>query len=79
MNWTQEEYDNLKKAYMDLMLGKRVVESDIGTGRSRVFQRGDVENMRALLSEMEASLGIENTNADKICLRTYAKQGGRAS
>jgi hypothetical protein len=73
MVWTQDEYDSLKKAYLDLMLGKRVVEADLG-GKQRVFQRGDANQMRLLLEEISSSLGIETA-----CLRTYAKQGGRGA
>ena len=73
MTWTQEDYDNVKQAYLDLMLGKRVVEIE-AAGKQRVFQRADAADLKALMEEMVASLGTST-----VTLRTYAKQGGRGA
>jgi len=74
---TETEYNNLRSAYLDLMMGKRVVSAEVA-GKTREFQRGDLEHMRALLDDYELQ-NAETLGNDALPLRTYAKNGGDAS
>lgn len=71
MTLTETEYNNLRSAYLDLMLGKRVVSTEVA-GKTREFQRGDLEHLKGVLDDYERENGT-------VPLRTYAGNGGAAS
>jgi len=66
--FTAEEIAQLKEAYLQLLLGKRVVSSEVG-GHTREFQRADIAGLKMILEENDALEG-------NVPLRTYAKNGG---
>jgi hypothetical protein len=68
MAWTQANLDAVEAAILELSLGKRVVQTDIG-GKTREFQRTQLDELKALRSDMQAELEL-------VPLRTYAKNGG---
>ncbi|MDA8139034.1 MAG: hypothetical protein M0036_10310 [Desulfobacteraceae bacterium] len=61
------EIAQLKDAYLQLMLGKRVVAKEVGGVRTE-FQRIDLDRIKAILEENDALEG-------NVPLRTYAKNG----
>jgi hypothetical protein len=63
--WTTAEKAQLKEAYKNLLLGKRVVTTEVG-GQQREFQRADLEILKSIVEEFDAE-----DNA--VQLRTYAR------
>lgn len=53
--YTTTDRDNVKAAIVDLALGKRVVQTDIG-GKTREFHPSSLAALRALLVEIIADL-----------------------
>ena len=55
IGWTQEDYDEVKTAIKDLVIGKAVVKVTID-GDTTEYSRADLPQLRSLLNEMGASL-----------------------
>lgn len=75
MAFTQAEIDSLKAAYLELASGTRVVSVTVA-GKTIQYHSVDMKSLKDLIDNMQTET---DAVAGTVPLRTYAKQGGRAS
>ena len=75
MAWTQAEIDSLKAAYLELAAGTRVVSVTIA-GKIIQYHTVDMKSLKDIIDDMQVEIDVIE---EIVPLRTYAKQGGRAS
>ncbi len=69
MPYTQSDYDNVKSALLALALGNRVVKVVV-EGKVCEFGQADIDQLRALLSEIAAELDAASGNSGLIYTTT---------
>ncbi len=69
MPYTQSDYDNVKSALLALALGNRVVKVVV-EGKVCEFGQADIDQLRALLSEIAAELDVASGNSGLIYTTT---------